>query len=166
MFYAIYKATRPQGFALVLVLVLVPVYFIKHSVPCYIYYIYIYIAVMAFHFNVPHIHNYVYYMYNITHKVGIGIKPGTPVENVLPYVDQVDTVLIMTVEPGFGGQSFMADMMPKVELLRQKYPGLDIEVDGGLSPKTIDTAAKVSTLGCLVSCVAFVNLRRVGGHRL
>ncbi len=78
--------------------------------------------------------------------MGIGIKPGTPVENVLPYVDQVDMVLVMTVEPGFGGQSFMADMMPKVELLRQKYPGLDIEVDGGLSPKTIDTAAKVSTL--------------------
>ncbi len=78
--------------------------------------------------------------------MGIAIKPGTPVEKVLPYVDQVDMVLVMTVEPGFGGQSFMADMMPKVELLRQKYPGLDIEVDGGLSPKTIDTAAKVRTL--------------------
>ncbi len=52
-------------------------------------------------------------------------------------------VLVMTVEPGFGGQSFMTDMMAKVELLRGKFPGLDIEVDGGLSLNTIDTAAKV-----------------------
>ena len=48
----------------------------------------------------------------------------------------------MTVEPGFGGQSFMPDMMPKVEALRKKYPELNIEVDGGLSEKTIDTAAE------------------------
>lgn len=51
-------------------------------------------------------------------------------------------VLIMTVEPGFGGQSFMADMMPKVEALRKRYPDLQIEVDGGLSEKTIDQAAE------------------------
>ena len=77
-------------------------------------------------------------------QVGVGIKPGTPVEKVLPYVDQVDMVLVMTVEPGFGGQKFMVDMMPKVALLREKYPGLDIEVDGGLAPSTIEIASKVS----------------------
>ena len=75
-------------------------------------------------------------------KVGIALKPKTPVEAVLPYVASVDMVLVMTVEPGFGGQSFMADMMPKVRLLRERYPSLDIEVDGGLAPDTIDVAAQ------------------------
>ncbi len=51
----------------------------------------------------------------VSFKVGLGIKPKTVVEEVFPYVDLVDMILVMTVEPGFGGQSFMADMMPKVD---------------------------------------------------
>jgi ribulose-phosphate 3-epimerase len=51
-------------------------------------------------------------------------------------------VLVMTVEPGFGGQKFQHRCMPKVEKLRRKYPELDIEVDGGLGPSTIDVAAE------------------------
>ena len=51
-------------------------------------------------------------------------------------------VLVMTVEPGFGGQSFMASQMPKVAALRKAYPDLPIEVDGGLSENTIDQAAE------------------------
>ena len=51
-------------------------------------------------------------------------------------------VLVMTVEPGFGGQKFMADQLPKVEALRKRYPELNVEVDGGLGPSTIDQAAE------------------------
>ena len=61
-------------------------------------------------------------------QAGIAVRPGTPVETVLPFIDDVDMVLVMTVEPGFGGQKFMANMMPKVEFLRQKFPALNIEV--------------------------------------
>ncbi|XP_042235737.1 ribulose-phosphate 3-epimerase-like [Homarus americanus] len=75
-------------------------------------------------------------------KVGIGIKPGTPVESVMPYADLADMILVMTVEPGFGGQKFMADMMPKVKYLREKFPDMDIEVDGGVGLSTIDACAK------------------------
>lgn len=74
-------------------------------------------------------------------KVGVALKPGTPMEAVAPFVGLVDMVLVMTVEPGFGGQSFMPNMMPKVLALRTAYPTLDIQVDGGLSPSTIDAAA-------------------------
>lgn len=75
-------------------------------------------------------------------KVGLAIKPGTPVETVKEFISIADMVLIMTVEPGFGGQKFMADMMPKVQWLRENYPNLDIEVDGGVGPATIDACAK------------------------
>ncbi|KAH8396575.1 hypothetical protein KR215_000866 [Drosophila sulfurigaster] len=88
-------------------------------------------------------------------KVGLALKPGTKVEEVQKYIDIADLVLVMTVEPGFGGQSFMADMMPKVEWLRNNYPNLDIEVDGGVGPKTIDCCAK-SGANWIVSGTAVV----------
>lgn len=75
-------------------------------------------------------------------KVGVALKPGTPVDIVVDYVDLADMVLVMTVEPGFGGQKFMDSMMPKVAWLRKNYPSLDIEVDGGVGPATIDACAK------------------------
>ncbi|KAM3582347.1 RIBULOSE-phosphate 3-epimerase [Umbelopsis sp. WA50703] len=75
-------------------------------------------------------------------KAGVAIKPKTPADSVIGEIAELaDMVLVMTVEPGFGGQRFMAECMPKVELLRSKYPHLDIEVDGGLSLETIDASA-------------------------
>ncbi|XP_050293518.1 ribulose-phosphate 3-epimerase [Anthonomus grandis grandis] len=75
-------------------------------------------------------------------KVGLALKPGTGIEAVRQYIDHADMILIMTVEPGFGGQKFMSDMMPKVQWLRHNYPLLDIEVDGGVGLNTINACAE------------------------
>ena len=76
-------------------------------------------------------------------KPAISLKPGTPVEAVEPYLDKVAMILVMTVEPGFGGQKFMADMMPKLVALREKLdqvnPGCLLEVDGGVDARTCVT---------------------------
>ena len=76
-------------------------------------------------------------------KAGIALKPGTPGEAVHAVCDagKADMILVMTVEPGFGGQKFQPEMMPKVKALRERYPDVDIQVDGGLGPSTIDAAA-------------------------
>lgn len=74
-------------------------------------------------------------------RAACAIKPGTPVDVLYPLAADLDMALVMTVEPGFGGQKFMSDMMPKVEDLRQKYPHMNIQVDGGLGKDTIGVAA-------------------------
>lgn len=75
-------------------------------------------------------------------KVGLALKPGTNLDAVQEYIDMADLVLVMTVEPGFGGQKFMADQMTKVKSLRKRYPNLNIEVDGGVGPSNIDQCAQ------------------------
>ena len=80
-------------------------------------------------------------------KAAIAVKPATPIETVYPYLDKISMVLVMTVEPGFGGQSFMEDMMPKIVALRQEcarrgIENMDVQVDGGIGAKTIAVAAK------------------------
>jgi ribulose-phosphate 3-epimerase len=75
-------------------------------------------------------------------KVGLTVSPDTPIDAILKYADQIDLALIMTVYPGKGGQSFIEEMMTKVSTLRAAYPNIDIEVDGGVKPKTVDMAAK------------------------
>ena len=76
-------------------------------------------------------------------KAGVVVKPKTPAEAVLPFFDKCDIILVMTVEPGFGGQSFMADMMPKVTQIRrwidERRPQCELEVDGGVAPGTCKT---------------------------
>ena len=73
-------------------------------------------------------------------KVGLAIRPKTPAEAVLPWLDKLDMVLVMTVEPGFGGQKFMADMLPKLRTLRSAIDGRGLacrlEVDGGIDGYT------------------------------
>jgi ribulose-phosphate 3-epimerase len=76
-------------------------------------------------------------------KAGISLRPKTPLSAIEPYLPLLDLVLIMSVEPGFGGQSFMPDMMDKVKTLRSKFKGL-ISVDGGVNA---DTAGVVKESG-------------------
>ena len=89
-------------------------------------------------------------------KVGIGLKPGTAVEVVEPFIDEADMILVMTVEPGFGGQKFMADMMKKVKYLRSKHPDLDIEVDGGVGPGEAIEACAEAGANMIVSGTAII----------
>ncbi|MBQ1519253.1 MAG: ribulose-phosphate 3-epimerase [Ruminococcus sp.] len=75
-------------------------------------------------------------------KVSLSVKPGTPVEKLYPYLPYLDMVLIMTVEPGFGGQSFIPETLDKVRKIREKITELgldtDVEVDGGINAETAD----------------------------
>lgn len=79
-------------------------------------------------------------------KPGISVKPKTPASAVLPFIKDVDLILVMTVEPGFGNQKFMADMMPKLAELRgminQYNPDCHLEVDGGINLETGETCKK------------------------
>ena len=86
------------------------------------------------------------------------VKPGTPAESVFPYLSKIAMVLVMTVEPGFGGQSFMEDMLPKIKAIREKAdevnPALMIQVDGGIVPETakkcVDAGADVLVSGSYI----------------
>ena len=91
-------------------------------------------------------------------RAGVVVKPNTRAEAVLPFVKECDIILVMTVEPGFGGQKFMADMMPKVAQIR-KYidemnPACELEVDGGVDAATchacIEAGANVLVAGSAV----------------
>ena len=91
-------------------------------------------------------------------KAGIVLKPRTPAEAAIPYLEKCDMILVMTVEPGFGGQKFMADMMPKVRQLREWMddinPDCHIEVDGGVDVNT-HTTCKEAGADVLVAGSAY-----------
>ena len=78
-------------------------------------------------------------------RAGVAVKPGTPVEPLFDVLDEFDQILVMTVEPGFGGQSFMPEMMPKLSALaaeaRRQGSQVWLQVDGGISASTIEQAA-------------------------
>lgn len=79
-------------------------------------------------------------------KAAISVKPKTPAEAVLPYLPHCDLILVMTVEPGFGGQKFMQDMMPKLKTIRSyidaQNPTCELEVDGGINEQTAKICAE------------------------
>lgn len=91
-------------------------------------------------------------------KTGVTLKPGTPAEAAKPFLPFVDMVLVMTVEPGFGGQSFMSDQLDKIRRIRamldEVNPACDLEVDGGITAETaplaIEAGANVLVAGSAV----------------
>ena len=91
-------------------------------------------------------------------KASLSVKPGTPIEAVYPYLEQLDMVLIMTVEPGFGGQKFMGGMVEKIVKLRAKCAEMgkeiDVQVDGGIDNNTAkivaDAGANVLVAGSAI----------------
>ena len=89
-------------------------------------------------------------------KVGLTIKPKTPLSAILPYINMCDMVLIMSVEPGFGGQGLIEECLDKIKELRSLYPNLDIEIDGGVKLSNIDkvyeSGANVIVAGSAVFC--------------
>lgn len=92
-------------------------------------------------------------------KVGLVIKPKTPAEAVFDYLDKIDLVLVMTVEPGFGGQSFMADMLPKVRAIKEeaKRRGIQmlVEADGGVGSATIAQCGEAGIDVCVAGTAVF-----------
>ena len=100
-------------------------------------------------------------------KACFAVRPAEPVEPIFDILDEFDMVLIMTVEPGFGGQKFMADMMPKVRQIREYIdamnPGCELEVDGGVDPNTckvcIASGANVLVAGSAVYKAADIPAR-------
>ena len=88
-------------------------------------------------------------------KVGLALKPATPVEEILPYLEELDMVLLMSVEPGFGGQSFRPETLDKIRLARkymqEKNLDIDIEIDGGVTtdnlPQILEAGANVIVAG-------------------
>lgn len=97
-------------------------------------------------------------------RVGVALKPKTPVEAAFEVCDQaaVDMVLVMTVEPGFGGQSFMRETLAKVEILRRRYPKLHLQVDGGIN---LTNAAEAGAAGANVIVAGTSIFNKVGEER-
>ena len=103
----------------------------------------------------PHLHRTVQLIKSLGKKAGVSLNPGTPVEAVDYILEDIDLVLVMTVNPGFGGQSFIMSQLPKIRELRRRIDALgkpiDLQVDGGINPETariaIEAGADVLVAG-------------------
>lgn len=94
----------------------------------------------------PHLHRTIQLIRSFGVKPGVVLNPHTPVEAILPILEDIDLVLFMTVNPGFGGQKFIESVVPKVEqlskIIRDRGLSIDIEIDGGINEETIIPCAK------------------------
>ena len=123
----------------------------------------------------PHVHRSIQLIKSLGKKAGVSLNPGTPVEAALAVIDDVDLVLVMSVNPGFGGQRFIAGQLEKLRVLRQAIDRsgrqVDLEVDGGINPETARTAVEAGADVLVAGTAAFQggaaaygeNIRRLRG---
>lgn len=88
-------------------------------------------------------------------RAALAVKPGTAVESVFPYLDAISMVLVMTVEPGFGGQAYQPDMMQKVRAVKAKAPQMQVQIDGGVNLETITPSARAGVDVCVAGTSVF-----------
>ncbi|MGD0332069.1 MAG: ribulose-phosphate 3-epimerase [Xanthobacteraceae bacterium] len=114
----------------------------------------------------PHIHRSLQAIRAIGKKAGVTMNPGTPVESVEPVIDLVDLILVMSVNPGFGGQKFILGAVDKLRKLRALAAGrpIDIEIDGGITPEVAPEAARAGA-NVLVAGSAVFKDRTVESYR-
>lgn len=107
----------------------------------------------------PHLHRTLQAIRAAGMKPGVALNPGTPAEIIDPVIDDIDLILVMSVNPGFGGQSFIESQLRKIEILRQKIDqtGRDIilEVDGGLNPETAPRAISAGVTAIVAGSAVF-----------
>ena len=103
----------------------------------------------------PHLHRSLQLIRSLGKRAGVAINPGTPAEAVAPVLELADLILVMTVNPGFGGQAFLHDQLPKVRQVREMIGGrpIALEVDGGITPETAPLAVRAGA-GVLVAGTA------------
>ncbi|WP_349368158.1 ribulose-phosphate 3-epimerase [Salinarimonas sp.] len=105
----------------------------------------------------PHVHRSLQAIRGLGRKAGVALNPGTPAEAVAPLLDDVDLILAMTVNPGFGGQAFIAPVVEKVRRIKQMVGDrpIEIEVDGGVTPQTAPLVAQAGANVLVAGSAAF-----------
>ena len=90
---------------------------------------------------------------NLGYKVGLAIKPQTPIELLKEYIENIDQILVMSVEPGFGGQKFIEETPRRIKDIKKLNNNITIEVDGGINEKTIDKIKDISNIAVVGSYI-------------
>ena len=102
---------------------------------------------ITFHLEVnQNIDNIINKIKSLNCKVGIAIKPKTDINRIVPYLDKIDTVLVMSVEPGFGGQKFIPESLNRLKKIKELKPTITVEVDGGVNNENIKEIKKYADI--------------------
>ena len=121
---------------------------------------------ITFHIEVGNTLELINYIKNKNIKVGIAIKPNTNVEVLKPYIDKIDLVLIMSVEPGYGGQKFIEKTMEKITKIRNMKKDIIISIDGGINKDNINKIKEKEVDMCVIgSYITKSNIKTSGLYR-